>query len=402
MSGPSFSLPVIITTAGVQPTPPATLNAQLIAYVAALQPGYTILPAGLIEDISSTDTGAMVFMDTARVETLNSLTPYGANEFLLQQLGAQAGVTMGLPSNTSVNVVFSGTPGYVISPGFQVGDGTNTYQIVDGGVIGGGGSSPSLTAVAINSGSWAVPANTVTTALTSVPVSIGLTVTNPVAGIPGGSAETAQSYRSRVIQAGLASAQGMPSFIKTQLQQVSGVVSRLVAVQATLGVGLKILVGGGDNFEVANAILQSVFDPSALISSSLNPSANVSVSINDYPDTYTIVFVNPVQTTVTLALTWNTTLSSFTQAQAVATLAAPALVSYINSIPVGAPINQLELNDTFVNAVSSILDENTISKMNWVVNLNGSPVSPTNTLYPNLDIEHYFEIASTGVAITQG
>lgn len=402
MSGPTFNLPVIITTAGVQPTTPATLLSQLLAYVSALQPGYTVLPAGLIEDISSTDVGAMVYMDTARVETLNSLVPTGANEFVLQQLGAQAGITMGLPTNTSVNVVFTGTVGFVIGPGFLVSDGSHTYQVVDGGVIGGGGSSPSLTAIAIDSGSWAVPPNTVTTLQTSVPGSITLSVTNPIAGIPGGASETAQSYRARVIQAGLASAQGMPSFIKTQVQQVAGVVPRLVAVQATLGVGLKILVGGGDNYQVANAILQSVFDPAALIASSLNPSANVNVSINDYPDIYAIVFVNPVQTVVTLALTWNTTLANFTQAQAVATLAAPALVSYINSIPVGAPINQLELNDTFINAVASILDENTISKMNWVVTMNATPVSPTNTLYANLDVEHYFQIASTAVTITQG
>lgn len=396
-----FSFPVVITTAGVQPTAPSDINAQIIANAAALAPGYTVLPAALIEDISSTDTAACVLIDTARVESLNSLTPYGANAWLLAQLGAQAGIPLGLPNNTSVNVVFTGTIGYVISPGFLVGDGTNSYQIVDGTVIGSGGSSPATTAVAVNSGAFAVPANTVTQLLTSVPVAITLTVTNPVAGTPATSTETEQSYRGRTIQAGIASAQGMPSFLKTLVQNVPGVVPRLVRVIATLGSGLEVIVGGGDTVEVAGAIYAAVFNPAALLGSSAHPSANVTVSITDYPDVYQIIFVDPPAQVVTLALTWNTSLSNFTQAQAVASIAAQPLTDYINSIPVGLPINMLELNDTFVTAVASILDENTISKMSWIVTIAGTPVSAVGTFYSG-DPESYLTAVITAVTITQG
>jgi hypothetical protein len=401
MSGFTYNFPVIITTAGVQPTPPATLNTQLIADVAATSPGYTILPAGLIEDLSSTATGALVLIDTARVETLNALTIYGANAFLVAQLGLQAGIVQGTPVNTSVNVVFSGTAGFVISAGFLVGDGTHTYQVVSGGIIGSGGSSPAITAVAVDSGSWAVPANSVTIVLTSVPVSIGLTVTNPVAGVPATTTETEQSYRSRCIQAGLASAQGMPSFIKTMILNVPGVVARTVAVHATLGSGLLIIAAGGDVDAVAYAIYSSVFDPSALLSSALHPGDMVTVTINDYPDTYQIPFLDPPTQAVTLTLTWNTNQSNFTQGDAVNAAAVAPLAAYINSIPTGAPINALELNDTFVNAVAGILDENTISKMSWTVTIAGTPVSPTGTLYQG-DVESYLTIASTDITLTQG
>ena len=126
----TFNFPITITPAGLQPQSPASLLAQLLAAVAATNPGYTgDLPASLIEDVSSTDVGAIVLIDQARVELVNSLTPYGANAFVLNQLGAIYGVTPGLASNTSVNVVFTGTVGYVINVGFQVSDGTNTYQI---------------------------------------------------------------------------------------------------------------------------------------------------------------------------------------------------------------------------------------------------------------------------------
>ena len=291
MSG-AFNFPIVMTPAGLQPQAPADILAQLLASVAATNPGYTgDLPASLIEDIASTDVGAIVLIDRARVELINSLTPNGANDFVLNQLGQIYGVQPGIPTNTSVNVVFTGTVGFVINVGFQVSDGTNTYQIVDGGVIGGGSSSPSLTAVAVNSGSFAVPLATVTQIVTSVPGAITLSVTNPTAGTPGGAAETSQSYRSRVLQAGLASSQGMPRYLKTLIQNLPGVVSRTVAVRATLGTGIEVLVAGGDNYQIAYAIFRSVFDPSALIASSTYPGNNVTVSISDYPDTYNMVFV---------------------------------------------------------------------------------------------------------------
>lgn len=399
MSG--FNFPVVLTTAGAQPTPPATLNTQLIAYVAAQDPGYTVLPAGLIEDLSSTATGALVAIDNARVELLNSLTPYGCNEFVLAQLGAQAGIIQGQPVNTSVNVVFTGTAGYVLSAGFLVGDGTHTYQLVDGTVIGSGGTSPATTAVAVDSGSWAVPANTVTQLLTSVPGSITLSVNNPVAGTPATSTETPQSYRSRTLQAGRAAAQGLPSFIRTAVQNVSGVVSRSVSIQSVLGSGLRIVLSGGDTYEVANAILQSVFDPSALLGSAVSSGRNVTVSINNYPDTYQIEYVQAPTQAVTLALTWNTSLSDFAQASAVAAMAAQPLADYVNSVATGIALNQLELNDAFVGAIASILDESAISKMVWTVTIGGSPVSPTGTLYIG-DPESYPTIAVTDITITQG
>ena len=209
----------------------------------------------------------IVLIDQARVELVNSLTPYGANAFVLNQLGAVYGVTPGLATNTSVNVIFTGTVGYVISIGFQVSDGTYTYQIQDGGVIGASGQSASLTAIATTQGSWPVTPNTVTQLVTSVPGAITLSVNNPLSGTPGGDAETEESFRARVLQAGLAASQGMPSFIKTYLQNLPGVVSRLVGVIVTLGVGVEILCGGGDNYQIANAIFDSVFDPSALLGS---------------------------------------------------------------------------------------------------------------------------------------
>ena len=470
----TFNFPITITSAGAQPQTPASLQQQLIAAVSATNPGYTAnLPGSLVEDISSTDVFAVALCDQARVEAINSLTPNGANEFVLTLLGQVYGVPIGQTTNTSVLVQFSGPVGYVIAQGFIVGDGTYQYALLDGGVIQTGGTSDLLTAVATTAGTWSVPANTVTELVTSVPSGTSLSVTNPQAGTPGTASASAQQYRTQVMQAGLAAAQGMPSFLKTQLQNISGVDPRLVSVRQQTTGKWEVICGGGDAYAVAYAIYMGIGNIAALqpsvigitgitqanpgvVTTDLNhgyttgesvtisgvdPSTydgtytvtvltettfsigvdttgyaayvsggecspnnrNVTVSLSDYPDVYSITYVDPPQQTVTITATWNTTISNFTGSAAVAQLAAPAMIDYINSIPVGSPINILELTATLQNAVASVLPTFYLTRLIFSVSINGVGVSPASgESYINGDPESYFYASSTSMTITQG
>src|SRR5579872_1270325 len=98
----SGTLPTIITSAGLQPQSPASLNAQVIAQATALAPGLTVLPAGLIEDLSSTATAALVVIDQARVDLIASVSPSYANPYILNLLGQMYGVQQGVGTNTGV------------------------------------------------------------------------------------------------------------------------------------------------------------------------------------------------------------------------------------------------------------------------------------------------------------
>ena len=83
-----MAVPIVITSAGAQPQTPASLLAQLLALATAQAPGLTAdLPGSLIEDISSTDVGALTLIDAAWVELLNNVGPLTANPFILSQLG---------------------------------------------------------------------------------------------------------------------------------------------------------------------------------------------------------------------------------------------------------------------------------------------------------------------------
>jgi hypothetical protein len=269
-------LPIVVTSAGPQPQKPSDVLALLIANILATNPGFTAnLPASLVEDIASTSVAAILLTDSAWVDLVNSLTPFGANAFLLNQLGQQFGVPVGQASNTSVFLQFSGTPGFTISKGFTVSDGVFQYVVQDGGIIGsdtggGIGVSPLLFAVSTQTGSFAVPSGTVQGIITSVPITVTLSVNNPSAGIPSQAAESEEDYRTTVLLAGLAASTGMPTTLKTNLGRVSGVQSRLVSViQLPNNGGWEIIVGGGDPFQVAQAIFAAGVDIATLVGSTL-------------------------------------------------------------------------------------------------------------------------------------
>lgn len=475
-----MTLPTVITKAGLTPQSPADLRAQLIALAVAADPGLTAnLPGSLIEDIASTQVAGLTLIDSARVDTVDSLTPYSANAFLLNELGQIYGVQQGLGTTTSVYVVFTGTVGFPIGRGFTVSDGSNQYIVQDGGIVQTGGTTDPLFCLATNAGSFAVPANTVTTLITSVPGTITLSCTNPQEGLPGAGAQSEGDYRGQVLQAGLAAGQGMPTFLKTLVGQVTGVQPRLVSMRQANG-GWEVIVGGGDPYAVAYAIFQALFDINTLAGSTISITAitkanpgvattdlnhglvtgqnnvlianaagggftaanggpytvtvldekrfsfgvntsgysgtytassgtvtpnarNVVVSVNDYPDTYPIPFVVPPQQSVSIGLTWNTISTNSVSATAVAQLGAQAISDYVNSIPVGSPINLFELQSVFQLAVADLIPTALLSRMVFTVSINGVPVTvDAGTGLFDGDPESFFAMSPSDCTITQG
>jgi hypothetical protein len=400
----NFDFPVVITASGLQPQAPASLLAQLTAAAAAQAPGYTVLPGGLIDDVSGTMVAGMSINDQAKVEAVNSLTPYAANIPLLLQLGQCFGLSLGSVTATSVPVVFSSTSvGYVIPNGFLVGDGTNVYQVQGGGVIQSDETSSTLIALSVNPGSFAVPANTVTELLTSVPSNVSLSVNNPNAGTPASAGETYYSYRARVLQAMLAASVGTSRYIKTIIGQLLGAQSNLISVQAASG-GLRIVVGGAaDPYAIGYAIWSSVADVSTLQESAVNTDRDNTVALYDYPDTYNVLYVvAPVQT-VTMTVTWNTVQTNFTGGAAFPGLVQAPLAAYINGLAVGQVINVQVMNEIFQNAVEDVLDASLLTRLVFTVSINSEVTPPgSGTFAITGDPESSFSCLASGITVTQG
>jgi hypothetical protein len=509
--------------------------------------------------MASTSAGAGILCDQACVESINNVTPLGANVFVLNALGQTYGVQQGVGSNASVYCVFTGSVGFVIPIGFTVSDGAHQYTVQDGGIVLSGGSSSPLFCLATQSGNWAIPANSVTTLITSIPGSVTLAVTNPNAGTPSNGPQTVEDYRAQVLQAGQSVAQGMTTYLRKQIQAVPGVQSRLVSVRA-YSTGWEVIVGGnGDPYAIANGIFIGLFNINTLLPSNqgvvyiagisnANPAVvnapshtytngeainisgvlgmtgvnggpynvtvtdsnhfsipidttaagsyldsvvtnavwantaggqttfttstdlsgavtagttivtsgiastggtgvgyngtftavsatsttvvvtqasasspgtyssggmisgkaantvtNETVTINDYPDSYNIPFVVPPLQTVSIGLTWNTTAANYVSDAAVAALGAPALVSYVNSITVGAPMNLFELQNAFQLATAGVIPTAQLTRMVFTVEINGVTVTPdAGTGIIQGDSESYLYTSTTNISIARG
>lgn len=155
-----------------------------------------------------------------------------------------------------------------------------------------------------------MPAGTVTVVVTSVPETMTLQCTNTEAGIPGTEPETEEAYRTRVMRAGMLAVQGTPDTFKSRVFQVDGVQPRLVSYRQVNPTQWVAVVGGGDPYQVAQAIYESVPDISVLTTTVNNPSGFVPhaevIAINDYPDWNQVGFLVPDSQSVSVILTWNT------------------------------------------------------------------------------------------------
>lgn len=377
-----------------------TVNAK----IEAVLPNYSsTLPKSLVENILTTGTYMMSQCDQSYIDLINSISSTNSNLVILNQIAQQAGILgMSQPSRTSVYVTFSGSVGLEIPKGFLVGDGTYQYEVQDGGVIASGGHSQSLYCLATQDGAWAVASGSVNSIVTSPPTGFVITCTNSTDGTPAGNPETESEFRWRVIHSMTVASQGMTTMLKEMLYQVPGVQQRLVSVRQQTGGLWSVICGGGDPLDVAQAIYSAIFDI-ANLTGSTTTARNITQAIYDFPDVYTLVWINPPLQTVAITVTWNSSSPYLVSNSAVQLLAAPALTDYINHIGVGQPINDLVMANVFKDSISDIVDPLLITRLVFEVSINGVgvPVDTGTHIYSS-EPESYFYAASGSMTINKG
>lgn len=402
-------LPIIIGEAGPQTTDPTVIYSTFTQKVANIVPGYTVtLPAGLITDLASTATGALSVLDQARVDIINSVSPYGANEPLLEELSYIYGTVKGEETNVSVPVIFRGTPGLPISRGFLVGDGNHQYMVTASFIIPSSGQTEAQLCVSQESGSWAVPAGTVTQLISSVPSQYQLTCNNQEAGNPPTQEESLASFRTRMMREGMFAVQGTPPAVKASLRRVTGTSDNLIAVRQPAAGKWVVVCGANasDRNDIAYAIFSAWPDISTLTNDVKNEDGTTpeqaNVQIYDYPDEYTVPFIVPSSQTVGITLQWSSTQRSFIDSSAVEVTARGAIASYINSITTGDPINLFQLQEIFINAITKLVERQFISAVNITVAINGKtqpPAEGTQLVYGQTYA--YFTTTAQQVVITR-
>jgi hypothetical protein len=162
---------------------------------------------------------------------------------------------------------------------------------------------------------------------------------------------------------------------------------------------------GGDAYEVAYAIFRAVADPGRLVGSHVTTARNINVSLIDPPNTFNILYVNSPQQTVTMTVTWNTTLSNFSGGGAFPGLVQAPLVAYINALDPGAPINIFAMEKIFETAVAALLPADFLTRLVFSVSINGTstPVSSGTGIVVGDDEGYFFtSLDGSGITVLQG
>jgi hypothetical protein len=199
----------------------------------------------------------------------------------------------------------------------------------------------------------------------------------------------------------------LPAVVTTTLKH-GYVAGNLVTINGIVGMtplnGVKVAVAAAIDLYHFSIGIDTSSMPAYVSGGVVTPNPrNFTVPLNDYPDTYTITFVRPPQQTIAIVATWNTSLANFTGAGAVAQLAAPALVNYINAIAVGAPILVNAMEQVFAAAVANVLPNQFLTRLVFAVSIDGIGVSPSaGTFIINGDPESFFFATAASVIVAQG
>jgi len=107
---------------------------------------------------------------------------------------------------------------------------------------------------------------------------------------------------------------------------------------------------------------------------------------------------------VNIICTWVTDSPNYVSPSAISQASIPAIVEYINSLPVGTtPINLNVLNQVFIDSIANIVAGELIIDITWIISISGvgaSPSAGTQVIYG--DRYSYFYTDSTQISVVQG
>ncbi|SFN72382.1 Baseplate J-like protein [Izhakiella capsodis] len=130
---------------------------------------------------------------------------------------------------------------------------------------------------------------------------------------------------------------------------------------------------------------------------------NQRVTVTDWPDTYLIPFVIPLQQNVKIFFKWRTDGVNYLTAQSVNSVVSAPVIAYINQLYAGKPLNLNTVKDIFLSAISSILNPDLISALDVTVTVNGVITAPQAAMdIITGDPYSYWYIAANGVTVSEG
>lgn len=344
--------------------------------------GYTNQPAEIQNNLITESALILKHVEDIIALNINNMLPYMQNETAFAIYGEGLGLPYKNATQTSVVLVFTGLSGTYIPSGLAVSDtnGTITVTTANDGVITSDGTV-SLLAYTVQTGITVIPANTITKMSENIS---GVTVNNPVAGTAGQEAETFEQYRKRVHTATTIKSYGQFDYLYTQVANVEGVDMRhFNAVERRVQQAgqppymyTEIVVGGGDDIEVALAIDKGAGLSGRLYSS--NPSdgnvdRTITVNLRVFNTARTVIYTRPKQSNLSIVVV--------TRSKKTIDLNLPYLLSYqqlqdyFNTVSISEDISLNKITDIILDSIAFLVDRTDIGAFTYTIRLDGVDVT---------------------------
>lgn len=334
---------------GWQPPTPQELREQLQEYLISEVPSFHERPADIVSNLVDGGTAFGMWLVLQLQTFFNGYAPSYGDDFIFELRASEVGLRRKSSYGSSVDVKFTAPPFTTIPEDTPItGEGLPTYLTLKTIIVGQTGEvittaycdDPIIPDIGIGQ------LNQLGISLRDVTVENVSTPTKP---------QDDESFEEFVKRCQLqwASAKGgSVSYLLSALRAIDGVVQRAVKIQVNTNGSYEVLIDGGDPLDIAWAMFEcGGILPNVFVSNPSLSQTNRTITQNIILNTQSIPlkFTRPLKVDIRIKASLplkGITLNNFGVTQATQ----EAMVNFINSTEIGEAVNQIALQNAFMNA----------------------------------------------------
>lgn len=327
-----------LTSQGYQIRQPSAIKEDLVKYMLTQNPSFDEFSADIQNNLLDTAVPIILQFENLIAELCNCYAPAYSNDFIWESLASTLGLTYRNEVKGQVSLQFKGETGTYIPEETEVGAFKTTRAVTIG-------TTGVVNVTATTDSEVEAEANTLTEINGNLE---GVTVTNPSPSIAYTPQETPEELKKRA-QAILRNPRiGSVDYAVGELKKIDGVVERLISVgwvQTDTQQGIELVIGGGDDYEIANTLVGAFLNLERLFSvpSDNETDRTTKLNITYCGSTLDVQWTRPKH--IQLLLKVNLTFRGVTVYEGkMKELMLERLEKYINNRKVGLPLNQNTLN----------------------------------------------------------
>lgn len=350
-----------LTSAGWKKKTPQEIKDSLISYLKETNSSFEEFAADLQNNLLDTAVPVILEIQNMLADTVNSYAPGYANDFMWELLASSLNLKYRDEVKGQVTLLFKGNEGVYIPKDTEVGV-FKTSKAVTIGTTG------EVYVTAYSESESEASANSLTTINTTIDDS--LTVTNPTDAIAYTPKETVSQLKLRAQQKIRNPRIGGIDYALGELKSVKGVNDRLINfnfIQTSTQQGIEVIIGGGDDYEIATVLAGAFLNLERLQSAPSNDENDRRVvkTISYYGSPLSVEWTRPKKIDLNLELTLSFRSISVYEGR-LQELLQGKLEEYINNRKVGLPLNKNALDAQLFEVLEAMeIDRMYLQESKW-------------------------------------